>query len=169
MLNNDKSPSHSVHSLLLSVLRARSAGRRTLKVPETHATIQRAILEAGPGDTVEVAAGVYRESVHIPPAQQGLKLVARGLVAIDARPSGIEGAGPGIWNAASNVLIRGFTICHARRVMPGAALPGSGVYSTGNDVTLENLTIIDCADGGIEVAGTGSDVRCCTVEAEAAA
>ena len=79
--------------------------REPLRVPANYGTIQRAIDDAEPGDTVLVAPGTYRESVTL---RTGVTL--RGE---DPRTTVWDGAGEGQtlvdFSGAREVTIRGFT------------------------------------------------------------
>jgi hypothetical protein len=88
-----------------------------LKVPQEHRQIQQAVDRAGPGDTVLVAAGTYRESIRLKP---GVTLRSVGddgrgrLGLVRAESTRIDGAGlpanaTGVRMAAGAVL-DGFTV-----------------------------------------------------------
>jgi parallel beta-helix repeat protein len=74
-------------------------------VPENYSTIQEAVNAAGPGDTIQVAAGMYHETVF----------VNKSLTLIGENPNttiinGFSLAGSVVTINASNVKISGFTI-----------------------------------------------------------
>ena len=94
-----------------------SPAQTTLHVPQDHATIQAAIDAADPGDTIEVAAGTYRENLVIREKQD---LVLQGAggdsVTIDGTAEDHEGVAPGILiEECSKVTIRGFGVTDSRR------------------------------------------------------
>lgn len=96
--------------LTLSPVRA-----ETLRVPEQHGTILAAIEAAGPGDTILVAAGTYRERIRLKP---GLTVRsegddAKGKIGLFRSEATIldhpEGSGPGVEMAEGSTL-DGFTV-----------------------------------------------------------
>jgi len=74
--------------------------------PPNYHTIQAAVDAAGPGDTINVAAGTYNEGVSIPSGKDGLEIAGTNAI--------VDGTGLGDVNgfsiASDNVKIHGFTI-----------------------------------------------------------
>ncbi|MBA3766375.1 MAG: thrombospondin type 3 repeat-containing protein [Acidobacteria bacterium] len=95
----------------------------------TYFTIQSAVNAAAPGDTIQVCAGTYTETVTVNKtltllgAQNGVD--ARTRAAAPGTESVVNGAGGGFNITASNVVINGFTI-------EGAS--GPGIKSDGGQV-----------------------------------
>lgn len=102
-------------------------GRRTLRVPQDHATIQAAIDAAGPGETVRVAPGVYTEHVRL---RSGVRLVGSG-----ARRTILDGGGSPIplvvFSEARNAVLAGFTLRNVGRAT-GCATPDDPFACSGN-------------------------------------
>ena len=78
------------------------------RVPADFRTIQAAVEEAAPGDTIRVAGGIYAESVRIGPGKDRLAIIGAGpgnaILQGEGRGAGflIEGSG--------GVTIAGFTV-----------------------------------------------------------
>jgi parallel beta-helix repeat protein len=109
-------------------------------------TIQAGIDAANADDTVNVKAGTYFENVTIPAGKDGLRLMAKGKVTIDARPEGDAGTGPGLYIESDDVTVQGFTI---RMASPGDGFTGPGIRTTGDRLTVIKSTFQHCEDGGI--------------------
>ena len=154
--------------LLASLLWTVALPADVLHVPGEYPTIQQALNAAGPGDTVEVAAGVYFEKLEFPAsgvAGQPISLVATA----GARPV-IDGTGVGGQNmvlieSKSHVAVIGFEIRNNLGVNDGSGvrITGSGdgieirdnhihdilgehamgitVYGTEDPAPIQNLTI----------------------------
>src|SRR5262245_40056090 len=122
--HQEETPMHRVTRTLLSlagtvllILLAGAAQANTLNVPSQYASIQAAIDAAKPGDTIQVAPGIYRESLSCNAVEVGKKdLTLQGAGAgqsvID--PSTANG-GPGgrcllTIGLTSSSLLDGFTL-----------------------------------------------------------
>jgi len=79
-----------------------TAGSEVIHVPEDYPSMQQAIDEANPGDTVKVASGTYLESLKV---TKSLSLIGEG-----SENTAIVGNGTVILVSADNVEIRGFTV-----------------------------------------------------------
>jgi serine/threonine protein phosphatase PrpC len=119
--------------------------------PTTFPTIGAALLDARPGDIVQVEPGEYAESLSLPAGVE-LRASKPGKVMLVA-PSGavnwtaIDAAGAGS-------TIRGFHIA-ATSTAPMA----NGVVVTANDVTVDNVTLEGAINIGVDVRGRGTTVR----------
>jgi len=119
-------------------------------------TIQAGVDAAGPGDTLLVQGGTYRESVAIPAGKFGLELLASGRVILDARAAGGAGAGPGIKIDSPSVTVRGFTIQNAAADPNPPNAAGYGIECTQPGLVLRELSFCGNRDGGVFV--TNGDV-----------
>jgi len=127
-------------ALLLLPAASQTPGR-TLNVPGGYATIQAAVNAAAPGDTVQVAAGTYAESVEIA-GKSALALQGAG-----ADATTVAGTGwCGVWvhGASTGIVIRGLGVrdCTA-----------SGVVCCGAGTS---LALDDCDLSG---NGSGAEYR----------
>ncbi len=81
---------------------AKSSSSNVILVPRDYATIQRAIDEANPGDTIEVASGVYDEKLKI---TKSIRLVGEGI-----NKTVVSDSGTVVFVDADNVEIRGLSV-----------------------------------------------------------
>ena len=109
------------------------SGPQTIRVPADHATIQKAVDAAHPGDIVLVAPGEYHESVHIKTEGITLRGENRNTVILD----GGDRLQNGFWVTADDVAIENLTV---RR------FTNNGVLFTraGQDLVQQ----VETADGG---------------------
>jgi parallel beta-helix repeat protein len=160
--------------------------RGVIHVPGDYATIQAAVNAAAPGDTIQVASGVYCESVNINKSNLRLHTppgARRAIVTGDCPEVNRLGAGIHVMNA-TGVEIQGFVVEHfefgihlmsvtrARihlnesrhhRTRPGvpAASRGIGILLEGSNVnTVSQNRLFDNGRNGITLFGsTGNIVR----------
>ncbi|TFH07929.1 MAG: CHAT domain-containing protein, partial [Candidatus Atribacteria bacterium] len=117
--------------LLVSVL----SHAETLRVPETHPTIQSAVDAAGPGDVVEVSRGLYCENLVI---EKGIEITGAGATETFVR--GEHGA-PVVDISAGTVLLQGLCIERAGEQAPGARWDFTGQeYSDNAGVLVKNAS-----------------------------
>lgn len=150
----------ALRTALLVLTIAAPLDAKTLAVPQQHSTIQGAVDVAAPGDRIEVAAGIYEETVFIPASKTGLRLIGKKGAVIDALSSG-DSPKYGIRCEADAARIERLTIMHA-----GAGNTSSdthGVLALGLDTVLSRITVVSGGAFGIEVRGAGSRVDRCDV------
>lgn len=114
------------------------AAQASLFSVQSGESIQAVLIVAGPGDTVEVHQGVYRESLNV---SRGIVLKGIGKPLIDA-----GAAKNGITLSADGVTVSGFEVRTTRN---------AGVAVVSNGCTVENCSIAGCADG-IRLMGKGN-------------
>lgn len=146
----------------------------------THTTIQAAISDAGPGETITVCPGLYTGLVVIPATLTGLTLMGGDGLAVnrsgDPRVEAIIDGGAaedtGLVVQASEVTIQGFTVRNtadtAIQVLSETGVTLSGIVIAGN--ALMNIgdpddATVTCVSGrGINIEGaTGVSVENNTV------
>ncbi len=133
-----------------------TAQNSIIDVPGDYPTIQAAIAAASDGDTIVVAAGLYKENVVIDKS-----LTLKGAQAgVDARtPRGNEtiiepdeGRGIEIVSAADRVVVvDGLTVRNARTAI---AAPNPVGRDDVTDITVKNVRVLNCSKGGITMAYT---------------
>ena len=109
---------------------------RTLQVPAEYSTIQSSLLAAEHGDTIEVAAGVYRENVDL--LGKLVHLVGRD----GPETTIIDGDGQGsvvrlVRGETPDSIIEGFTLRN------GVARSGGGVLCNGSSPTIRGCILTD--------------------------
>jgi hypothetical protein len=143
------------------------AGHQSYPYSVTYCNIQDAIDDANPGDTVMVAAGLYKENVVIDKsltlqgAWPGVDARTRSRSETIIEPD--DGRGIEIVSAADRVVvIDGLTV---RNVRTGIAAPHPiGEHAT-TDIRVKNVRVLDCIKGGITMAyATTAMVDRCYVE-----
>jgi len=112
-----------------------AADSKILRVPENYSTIQAAVDAANPGDTIQVASGIYFENVKV---GKSVKIVGEG-----SETTIIDGNGTDtvVRVTADGVVISGFTIQRGvkdYRYCPGIYLYGSSGATISNNVVSNN-------------------------------
>lgn len=150
--------------LLVSLTLTPATFADTLKVKKGE-SIQKAIEDANPGDTVKIAKGTYNEVLVVPDTAIGLKIVGSGAV-LDALIDGVA-SGTGITVFAENVSISGLTIVHARsgtNPVPNGNPEGHGIIGHADGLKLEKLRIAGIEQAAIQAFGEDTVVSRVTVE-----
>ncbi len=119
--------------LLISVTRALAT---TINVPGNYSTIQSAINAASPGDTVQVAAGIYEERIRL---RSGVTVQGdpyeTAIVGYTDSPIVTEKPIVKAENVGANTKIDGFLI------MGGDAWPGGGIFCDNSSLIISNNII----------------------------
>jgi hypothetical protein len=134
-------------------------GAGTIRVPQDQPSIAAAVNAAAAGDTIQIAAGVYREAVVVDAALNGLVLQGKGKVIIEPRDPQLGALGPGIEINADDVKVRNVTIRHAK----GGSNAGVHIVNA-NSVVLEKVTVLHAEGVGILGAGKLLRVENCVVQ-----
>jgi parallel beta-helix repeat protein len=146
--------------LVLALAPASLAG--TIKVPAHHDTIQAAVTAADPGDTIAVSAGIYTERILIPAGKDGLSIIGKGKVFLDAY-AGDPGDGMpphAVTIQSSDITLSRLTIRHAGE--DGIYASSQQLLATSlSDLTFDRLSIINCQDRGINVNADDVSVSGC--------
>lgn len=153
------SPIHRLFAFAIAASASPPVSASTLHVPKVHTSIQTAIDAAGPGDRIEIAAGAYRESLAIPAAKTGLRLVGKGQVLLD-QYSTSDVAKFGIVSSADGARIEWLTVIHTGVGNTSAAT--RGVLAHGAETVLSRIAVISGGACAIEVTGAGSPVDRCS-------
>lgn len=134
---------------LAALLLATPVRAETLKVPKQFATIQEAVDQAQPGDTVLIAAGRYVENVFVPVGKTGLTLRGTGRVQVD----GHLGAGGG-----DVVLVEATDVTLSRLVLRHGT--ASGLRATNaSGLLVERCEFLDNEARAVEASGDGITIR----------
>jgi len=139
-------------ALAVIALAAPPALADTLSVPAQFASIGDAVAAAQPGDTINVAAGEYRENVTINVADVTLK--GSGVCILDARAGGTDN-GAGLIITATGVTISNLTVRHAST---DDANDGDGIRSTAFGTTLDKVRVFNSSENGFRATGNGMRV-----------
>ncbi len=154
-------------SAILFGLSLSVSAQATLAVPLQFATIQAAVVAAIPGDTVEVAPGVYFENINLLGKAITLKSTQGAQVTIIDGNSALPclifvfGEGPG-------TIVEGFTLKHGlgTQLLVGPNGPitaGGGVYCLGSSPTVKSCFITQNSatrGGGAEISGSPLFLDC---------
>ena len=138
--NDDKIDlTETIHSLQVTSGTRTALSSKTINVPEDIPTIQAAIDSAGEGDIINIAAGIYNESLTISTNRITLQGASKESTIID-------GGGQDI-----------ITIDGSQRIyIAGVALKNGNdgiLGKPGSMFTVKDVVIQDCADDGIELYG----------------
>jgi len=141
------------------------AGDPIIRVPDDYLTIQQAIDAASDGDTIIVAAGLYKENVVIDKSltlngtQAGVDARTRTGAETIIEPA--EEIGISVLTAAGRVVvIDGLTVQNAVHAI---STPEFGLMAA--DITVRNVRVLNCSEFGISLTFTArATVEYCYVE-----
>jgi parallel beta-helix repeat protein len=139
--------------LITTVMPGGLALSATLKVPVQHATINKALAAAAPGDTVRVAQGTYFEHITLKTGvvlEGGWKkdFTSRNISSFATVIDGGKEKGT-VVKCADNATLDGFTIIHATLLKTSETSEGSGIYCKGTSPTIKNNNLHDNEPSGI--------------------
>ncbi len=121
-------------SMLL--LMAMAAGADTLRVPADHATVQAAIDASQDGDVIELAPGIYAESLNL---RGGITLLGTGAKPEDVIIEGLLEHPVGQLRDDERLLV-----LENLRIRYGFATRGGGLYLENARVRMDRVEIWDC-------------------------
>lgn len=127
-------------------------------------TLQQGLNAANDGDTVLVGPGVYNGTAQV--NDNGIRLLAQGMVILDGRPNGPFASGPVLTISGDDVTVQGFTIRNAGTFQAppgGLSSQGHGVISAGSGTKVSRCVFINCSDDSILIEGDGATVENCTI------
>lgn len=111
-------------------------------------TIQYAVDQASPGDTIIVAAGTYSEAVNVTKAGLTIQGAGVGATIVDVTGKAVQ-SNIGVYVGAANVTLRGFTV-----QSNNGSQPRYGVkVATVDGVTLDHLLVQNVYRTGVDVLG----------------
>jgi parallel beta-helix repeat protein len=148
--------------LSFSLVTAMPAAAATITVgpggPPTYdyATIQSAVTAAGPGDTINVAAGTYNENVVIPTGKDGLQIIGHSNA--DTFITG----GITAFDCSSQVTINGFDISDCFYGIVIRSTTGSSIISGNNISNTTNEGVFATGPGTItdnNISGCGYGIQ----------
>ncbi len=132
----------------------------TIRVPQDFATIQAAIQAAQGGDTVEVAAGTYMESIDF--LGKAITVTAVGAVEATVIDGSSGGATVTFQNGETpSSVLEGFTIRGGNGAVVGTSTIGGGIYVFAASPTIRGNEIrqnVAFFGGGIGCLGNGQAV-----------
>jgi hypothetical protein len=131
-----RSPARGLIALLIAILSfqilvAADAARAaiTIRVPQDYATIQAAVNAASPGDTVEIAPGIYTENVTV---DRSISLVAAAYHQNNPRNNAV------ILDGAGGVVIR-----ISSGIVPGPTLVGLVIRNGSDGIFTRSLMTVE--------------------------
>jgi len=116
------------------------------RVPAEFESIQAAVNASGPGDTIQVAGGIYAESVTIGEGKDRLSIIGPG-----AGNAILQGQGSGIGiiiSRSGSVTIEGFTVTGF----------DTGIQIFTSDNTIREVAVTRCVQDGILVSSGARNV-----------
>ena len=138
--------------LSFSLVTAVPAMAAILDVPSvSYPTIQSAVNAAGPGDTINVAAGTYNENVFIPTGKDGLQIIGHSNA--DTFITG----GITAFDCFSQVTINGFDISDCYYGIVIRSTTSSSIISGNNISNTINEGVFATGPGTV----TGNDISAC--------
>lgn len=147
------SPSAFLGALVLGA--AAGASAETLRVPQDYTLIQRAVDAAAPGDTVEVAAGIYYGNVSIskPLTLNGAGSDKTTIIGFNRTFAALEAQSKG------RINVRGFTVKHAPPNRDDSEGAGNGARFADGEVHVTDIKIEDPASEGMNFYSTHAFVE----------
>lgn len=153
--------SMALSAALFGIAACASGATHVVSPTGTLNSIGAAVAIAGPGDTILIKPGVYRENVVVPPGLEDVRFIgSKGVVCEPRDP--LTGAPTGLFFkiAADRITAKNLVIRHAAESQPGFD-NGIGIGMFGNDGVIDGVTFVDCRDVGLDASFDRPTIRKC--------